>query len=92
MQVIHIEPTDCKATAVCVKWMNDSGTKEVSIACNDSAGALQTMARCDLRCYARTWDGSSVRERNVTETVFKDRRDVWASNENVRKALDWLGD
>lgn len=76
-----------RASAVCVKWVNNAGDKEVSIAANDSCGAMSVMGRCNIRCYA----GPSLAA-DVTEQVLGPDACHDASNANLRKALEWLGD
>lgn len=83
---MHVEFTgkrDGSTSAVCVKWVDNAGRKEVSIAADDSCGAMWVMGRCEIRCYH---DG-----KDVTVEVFNDKN-VHASNADVRKALRWLGD
>lgn len=79
-----------QVSAVCIKWTNAAGDREVSIAANDSAGALSTMGRCDIRCYQSGKDHNF--EVDVTGLVFLTGDTIGATNANVRKALEWLGD
>lgn len=68
---------------VCIKFQNRDGTREVSIAADDSCGAFEHMERCDIRCFMSNLD--------VTMDVFR-FDGVDASNANVATALAWLGE
>lgn len=87
MNVVTTGTRNGRTSAVCVKWTNAAGDKEVSVAADDSCGAMNTMGRCDIRCYA----GAHLAV-DVTEDVFGSHATCYASNENIRKALEWLGD
>jgi hypothetical protein len=73
--------------SVCVKFTNDTGTKEVSIAADTSCDAFQDMVRCDIRLYLILAGGAHP---EVTAEVFKQKGDVYATNDNITKALRWL--
>lgn len=87
---MHVEVTGTRngrTAAVCVKWTNAAKDKEVSLAADDSCGAMTHMERCEIRCY----QGAHLAV-DVTEDVFGSHGTCYASNANLRKALEWLGD
>lgn len=87
MHVVQTENRLHPASAVCIKWTNAAGDKQVSVAANDSCGTMNVMGRCDIRCYAEF-----PCPKDVTEVVFGTTDTIRASNADLRKALDWLGD
>lgn len=67
----------------CIKIVN--GTREVSVACDDSCRALPNYTRSDIHCYEN--------DENVTQRVFATpgAHDlVTGSLDNLMVALDWL--
>lgn len=59
-----------------------SGSKEISIACDDSCGTLKHLTRSEIALF----DG----DEEVTYTIFPDMDVVSGTVENLRRALDWL--
>lgn len=81
--------------AVCVKWHNLAGTREVSVAADNSCGAMDVLGRCDIRCYETSLAHGTPRSNDVTGLVFDEASygtTIHASNEAMRQALAWLGD
>ena len=92
MEVISTQYPAIKLKSVCIKHRNAAGTKEVSVAADNSLGAFETLPRCDIRCYGVISPENPELARNLTFEVFGTHDDVSASNANLRKALEWLGD
>jgi hypothetical protein len=71
--------------AQAVNTVIQCGGRKVSIACDDSCGAMENLYRSDILCLLQTAHG----DEDVTAMILGDE-DIWHTNKYMEKALEWV--